>query len=209
MAKRKEIVYDSPEEWLKNNRKSLGAFAGEWIAFTNSGVIVHNKSGHTVTQEARQTQLDYALKYVHPLEIPRVIRILPIRVRSLKSNKWQPDYLIELGTSKIMEKLTMLVDSGADISIIPKWTGEDLGLKIDENDYIEKAEGVNGTVDYVIKNLTFNIDGHIFKAPVGWVQTEEVEDILLGREVIFDLFDVEFKQAEETIIFKKRKDTTI
>jgi hypothetical protein len=209
MAKRKEIAYNSPSEWLKNNRKSLGVFAGEWIAFTNSGVIFHNKNGKIVAQEARKTQLDYSLKYVHPLEIPRIIRILPIRIRSLKNNKWQPDYPIELSTSKITEKLTVLVDSGADISVIPKWTGEDLGLKIDENDYIEKAEGVNGTVDYVIKNLTFNIDGHIFKAPVGWVQTEEVEDILLGREVVFDLFDVEFKQAEETIIFKKRKDTTI
>jgi Aspartyl protease len=209
MAKRKEIVYNSPSDWLKNNRKALGAFAGEWIAFTNSGVIIHNKSGRIVAQEARKTKLDYSLKYVHPLEIPRIVRILPIRIRSLKNNKWQPDYPIELSTSKITEKLTILVDSGADITVIPKWTGEDLGLKVDENDYIEKAEGVNGTVDYIIKNLTFNIDGHTFKAPVGWVQTEEVEDILLGREVIFDLFDIEFKQAEETIIFKKRKDTTI
>lgn len=207
MTKQKEIVYDSPADWLKNNRKSLAAFAGEWIAFTSSGVILHNQSGRIVAQQARETKLNYYLKYVHPFEIPRVIRILPIRIRSLKNNKWQPDYLLELGTSKIMEPLTMLVDLGADISIIPKWTGEDLGLKVDENDYIEKAEGVNGTVDYIIKNLTFNIDGYTFKAPVGWIQTEEVDDILLGREVVFDLFDVEFKQAEETIIFKKRADS--
>ena len=151
MAKQKETVYDSPADWLKNNRKSLGAFAGEWIAFTNAGVIVHNKSGRTVAQEARKTKLDYVLKYVHPFEIPRIVRILPIRIRSLKNSKWQPDYTIELSTSKASDKLAMLVDSGADISIIPKWTGEDLGLKVDENDYIEKAEGVNGTVDYVIK----------------------------------------------------------
>jgi hypothetical protein len=26
----------------------------------------------------------------------------------------------------------------------------------------------------------------------------------LGREVVFDLFDIEFKQAEEKILFKKR-----
>jgi hypothetical protein len=71
MGKRKETVYNSPSEWLKNNRKSLGIFAGEWIAFTNSEVIIHNKSGKIVAQEARKTQLDYVLKYVHPLEIPR------------------------------------------------------------------------------------------------------------------------------------------
>ncbi len=209
MRKPKNVVYATTDEWLKNNRKELANYAGEWIAFNNSGVIVHNKSGRIVAKEARLTQLDYVLKYVHPFEIPRVIRILPIRIRSLKNNKWQPDYSIALGTSKITEKLSMLVDSGADISIIPRWTGEDLGLKVDENDYIEKAEGVNGTVDYVIKNLTFNIDGHVFKAPVGWVQTEDVEDILLGREVVFDLFDVEFRQTDEEIIFKRRSDTLI
>ncbi len=206
MKKHNSVVYATTDEWLRNNRKALAAYAGEWIAFNNTGVIVHNKSGRIVAQEARQTKLDYVLKYVHPFEIPRVIRILPIRIRSLKNNKWQPDYSVELGTSKATEKLSMLVDSGADISIIPMWTGEDLGLKVDENDYIEKAEGVNGTVDYVIKNLTFNLDGHVFKAPVGWIQTEGVEDILLGREVVFDLFDVEFKQTDEVIIFKKRVD---
>lgn len=201
---KKEIVYATKDEWLKNNRKELIKYAGEWIAFNNAGVIVHNKSGRIVAKEARLTKQEYVLKYVHPLEIPRAIRILPIRIRSLKNNKWQPDYSIEISTSKITENLSMLVDSGADISIIPRWTGEDLGLKIDENDYIEKAEGLNGTVDYVIKNLTFKIDGHQFKAPVGWVQTEDVEDILLGREVVFDLFDVEFRQMDQEIIFKRR-----
>lgn len=76
MEKRKEIAYNSPSEWLKNNRKSLGVFAGEWIAFTNSGVIVHNESGRIVAQEARKTNLDYVLKYVHPLEVS-----LPFQIR--------------------------------------------------------------------------------------------------------------------------------
>jgi hypothetical protein len=71
MAKQKEIAYESTGEWLKNNRKSLSAFAGEWIAFTNSGVIVHNKSGKIVAKEARKTKLDYEIKYVHPFEITR------------------------------------------------------------------------------------------------------------------------------------------
>lgn len=204
MNNKQQVIYSTASEWLKNNRKALKDYAGEWIAFTNAGVIVHHKSGKIVAQEARQITNDFVLKYVHPLEIPRVIRIFPIRVRSLKNKKWSPDYLIELGSTTVNEKLSMLVDSGADITIIPKWTGEDLGMQLADNEYIETAEGVNGTVQYVVRNLTFNIDGHSFKAPVGWILTEEVEDLLLGREVIFDLFDVEFKQAEETILFKWR-----
>ncbi len=203
---KKEVIYETPSEWLKMNRKKLAAYSGEWIAITTSGVIAHNKSGRLTAQVARATQLPYTLKYVHPLEISRVIRLVPVRIRSLKNNKWQPDYPVELSSSKATEMLTMLVDSGADITVIPKWTGEDLGLSIAEDEYIETAEGVNGTVDYVVRNLTFNLDGHIFKAPVGWILTEEVEDILLGREVVFDLFDVEFKQKDELILFKKRND---
>lgn len=36
---------------------------------------------------------------------------------------------------------------------------------------------------------------------------DQVSDIIIGREVIFDAFDIEFKQADETIIFKKREMT--
>lgn len=199
---------DTPSEWLKNNRKELAEYAGEWIAFNQNGVIAHNKSGKTTAQEARSKQIDYVLKYVHPFEIPRVVRILPIRIRSLKNKKWQPDYLIQLTSSESSEKLSMLVDSGADITVIPKWTGDDLGLKFSPDEYVDTAEGVNGNIEYVVRSLTFDIDGHIFKAPVGWILSENVDDILLGREVIFDLFDIEFKQAEEKILFKWREATT-
>jgi predicted aspartyl protease len=200
-------AYATPADWLRHNRKTLFRYSGEWIAFTNTGIISHNKDGHTALRLARQTQLDYALKYVHPLEVSRVVRIVPIRIRSLKNDRWQPDYTVIISTTSTSETLTMLVDSGADITVIPRWTGEDLGLTLFDNEYIAKAEGVNGTVDYVIRSLTFSLDGHVFEAPVGWIQTDGVDDILLGREVVFDLFDVEFKQAEETIIFKKRSIT--
>ncbi len=203
MEKKIKPTFETPSEWLQNNRKELAKYAGEWIAFTNTGVIAHDKNGKILAKKAREITLDFVFKFVHPLEIPRIIRILPVRIRSLKNNKWVPDYLIGLSTSSHSNKFSMLVDSGADISIIPQFVGEDLGLKIDETDYIDKAEGVNGTVDYIIKNLTLNIDGHVFKAPVGWVLTDGVDDILLGREVVFDIFDVEFKQSKQIILFKQ------
>ncbi len=59
----------------------------------------------------------------------------------------------------------------------------------------------------MIRKLTFTRDGHVFDAPVSWIQTDGVEAVLSGREVVFDLFDVVFKQAKETILFKKRRDS--
>jgi hypothetical protein len=55
--------------------------------------------------------------------------------------------------------------------------------------------------------LSYTIDSYtIENVPTAWVQNEDVEDLIIGREVIFDAFDIEFKQAEETIFFKKRKE---
>jgi hypothetical protein len=40
---------------------------------------------------------------------------------------------------------------------------------------------------------------------VAWLQTEITDaPLLLGREVVFDLFNIEFIQAEERIEFKWR-----
>jgi len=98
----------------------------------------------------------------------------------------------------------MLVDSGADFSLIPKPLGLELGYELSLGELVSKAEGIGGGVDYVLRNIEMQLDSHTFTAPVAWVQTDGCEDIILGREVVFDLFDIEFKQAEESIIFKKR-----
>ena len=52
------------------------------------------------------------------------------------------------------------------------------------------------------------IDEHTFIAPVAWLQTNTGgEQLLLGREVVFDKFNIEFKQADEQIIFTWRRES--
>lgn len=51
------------------------------------------------------------------------------------------------------------------------------------------------------------IDGHTFIAPMAWLQNNKGgEQLLLGREVVFDKFNIEFRQADEEIIFTRRED---
>jgi hypothetical protein len=38
---------------------------------------------------------------------------------------------------------------------------------------------------------------------------DEFDEMIIGREIVFDMFDIEFKQAVEEIIFKKRDDQTV
>ncbi len=105
MSNEHNLIFDAPEEWMKKNRNKLDEYSGKWIAFNKNGVISHNKDVRVTWEEAKRKNVEYVLKYVHPFEIARLIKIVPIRVRSLKGSKWQPDYPIVLSTSKNSEKL--------------------------------------------------------------------------------------------------------
>ena len=50
------------------------------------------------------------------------------------------------------------------------------------------------------------IDGQTLMVPTAWIQNNIADVMLLGREVVFDKFNVEFRQADEEIIFTKRED---
>ena len=101
----------------------------------------------------------------------------------------------------------MLVDSGAELSLISLKLGQDLGYALADAESILLAETIGGKVEYVLRNVEMTIDGHNFIASVAWLQTNTGgEQLLLGREVVFDKFNIEFRQAEEKIIFTWRKD---
>ena len=99
----------------------------------------------------------------------------------------------------------MVVDSGAEIGLISKTLGEELGFSVAYGEKIEIGQGVGGEIEYVNRMVEMSIAGHTFKAPVAWILSEVGDTpLLLGREVVFDLFDIKFVQAEERIEFEWR-----
>ena len=100
----------------------------------------------------------------------------------------------------------MLVDSGADASVISRMAGEFLGFELASGEVISTGSGIGGEADYVLRNVDMKIDGHAFTAPVMWLQTTDFPEMLLGRQVVFDKFNIEFRQADEQIIFTWRGD---
>jgi hypothetical protein len=67
------------------------------------------------------------------------------------------------------------------------------------------AEGIGGIVEYVLRNIAMKIDDYTFIAPFALLQDKKsLDEMILGREVVFEQFDIEFRQAEERIIFKWR-----
>ncbi|MBS3119107.1 retropepsin-like domain-containing protein [Candidatus Woesearchaeota archaeon] len=102
---------------------------------------------------------------------------------------------------------TAYIDSGADISLIPRALGEDLGLKIEKGDSISEMSGIGKPgVPIVIKTIKLRLGDKTFNTRIAWALVEEVP-LLLGRIDIFNIFDITFKRNEKTL-FSERGNIT-
>ncbi len=116
----------------------------------------------------------------------------------------RPFAKVKLITSDSEVILPMLIDSGADVSIISYERGLKLGFKLSQDEKIYTLGGISGGISVVYRNLQMEIGELIFDAKVAWSLAEDVAEIL-GRLNVFEIFDIELKQAEKLVIFKKRQ----
>ena len=188
-------------KWLNRNRHNLlAAYKNQYIACNSRGIIAHSENLKEVMAPANASQEKYLI-YLVPKRSAS-IQILPIYFRSVVRHDWLPNYSVTLKHQENEVTVAMLVDSGAEISLITNKVGTDLGYALADAESTLLAETIGGTVEYVLRNVEITIDNHAFIAPVAWLQTDTGgEQLLLGREVVFDRFNIEFRQAEERIIF--------
>ena len=188
-------------QWLNRNRRQLlYAYKDQYVAYNADGIIAHSENLQEVLEQANSSQKDYLI-YLVPKSTSS-IQILPIYFRSVVRHEWLPNYSVKLKHQEYEVVATMLVDSGAEVSLIAHKTGQDLGYALADSESTLLAETIGGTVEYVLRNVEMTIDEHTFIAPVAWLQTNTGgEQLLLGGEVVFDRFNIEFRQAEEKIIF--------
>jgi len=190
-------------KWLNQNLMSLRQnYCHQYIAYNAKGVLAHDQDLDHVLELAQSSGEEYAIYF-----IPRrtgAIVILPIRIRSISRHEWLPNYLVQLKHQKVEISATMLVDSGADFSVISYSMGKKLGFTLADAEQTLPAQGLGGTANFVLRSLTMNIDAHAFIAPIAWLQDDSCIEEILGREVVFDRFNIEFRQAEERIIFTWR-----
>ena len=183
-------------QWLNRNRHQLlAAYKNQYIAFNSKGMIAHSENLKEVIAQAKASQEKYLL-YLVPKRSAS-IQILPIYFRSVVRHEWLPNYSVTLRHQQQEITVAMLVDSGAEVSLITNKLGTDLGYALADSESTLLAETIGGTVEYVLRNVEMTIDNHSFIAPVAWLQTDTGgEQLLLGREMVFDRFNVEFRQAE-------------
>ena len=96
----------------------------------------------------------------------------------------------------------MLLDSGADISLIPYSVGETIGLHLDMA-HRGEIQGIGeGSVPYILSKATFQIGEMEMTARIGWALIEEIP-FILGRLDVFQKLSIEFREFENKILLKE------
>ncbi len=193
-------------KWLNRNRRMLlDLYRNQYVAYNANRLIAHSENLRELLDLAEASGERFAI-YLVPRRTAS-IQILPIRFRTVTRHDWQPNYHVKLKHRDLEISAAMLVDSGAELSLISLKVGQDLGYALADAESTLLAETIGGRVEYVLRNVEMTIDEQSFIAPVAWLQSHTGgEQLLLGREVVFDKFNIEFRQADEQIIFTLRED---
>lgn len=189
--------------WVNLHRDELEAHAGEYIAY-GEDLFIHDRELATVLAKARASGKVFVVASVP--RSPRNLRVLPLHVRSLGGHSWLPVQPVQLTGPTGSFASSMIVDSGADISVVGLDVGRQLGWKPADAEVSQELAGLGGTVSFFARRARIAIDAHEVDAPVAWVQMAGPTELILGRAVVFDAWDITFAQAEERIEFRWRGD---
>ena len=96
----------------------------------------------------------------------------------------------------------MLLDSGADISMLPYSVGETLGLEFDMARRSEVQGIGEGSVPYVLSQVRLEIENVEISVRIGWALIEEIP-FILGRLDVFREFAIEFREFENRMLLKR------
>lgn len=97
------------------------------------------------------------------------------------------------------------IDSGADITLIPRSLGEMLGLELDDN-IIELGGLGDNKVPVLIKKIEIKVGRYLLPIHVAWALIEEIPP-LLGRKDLFTGFLISFDEENKVIQFKAKSNT--
>lgn len=190
----------------QNDRMLREQYPYHYLACGKDELLAAGNNLKSVDEAARATGKPYILDWI-PARVSDVC-FWWVKFYGIKNNEpWNPLYPVTIAFNERQQNIYMVVDSGSEVSLIDRELGYLLGLTLLPEEVPQTGEGVGGEIRYVNRTLDFTIDGHTFKATVAWLITDVVSaPLLLGREVVFDLFDIKFVQAEKRIEFEWRGD---
>jgi hypothetical protein len=189
-------------EWQKEIFKHR-EYWGRIVAIADDKIIAVANSSKELYEKMENKGIKY-VSHAVPAN-PFTLRILTFRIKSMRQDLWEPFYPVKFFLpNSNYEVREMLIDTGADISAVGYEFGKFLGFNVGEQEVPLLINGIGGEVNYLLREHKIEVNGHIFVNKFAWLQEPESNEMIIGRTEVFDLFDIEFKQADEEIIFKKR-----
>jgi hypothetical protein len=123
---------------------------------------------------------------------------------------FRPTIPIEISYQGKSMAFVAIIDSGSDISYIPKWVSDALGIKIKgKTDFVDTINGkIKVVEDFVNVAIRHGKDVERFVLPVDIpVDEEHTDEIIIGRKGFFDRFDITFKENSRRIVLVKSRRT--
>ena len=120
----------------------------------------------------------------------------------LFGEQYRPYAVLQLSHAKYSVWADFLIDSGADVTLIPYKVGLNLGLNIQLDEPVYTLGGVAMGLPVVYRTIQVQIGVHEISCRIAWALSERAPSVL-GRLDIFDTFHVEFRQEERKTVFTK------
>lgn len=97
----------------------------------------------------------------------------------------------------------MLVDSGADYTLLPKYFSHRLGINLEKDCKIFKTTGIGGEEKvYFFKKIKVKLGEWEREVPIGFLDRDEIPP-LLGRHLFLETFEV-LLSSNHTITFSAK-----
>lgn len=189
------------KEWQREIYSDPG-LRGKVIAIRDDRIVHIGKNYEDTISGMRHDKGHYSL-----FRVPRNIhniRILSFKVRSFRKHLWIPTVPVTFCPDDSEGRTQeMLVDIGADISLVNHDFGRIVGFERSPGEVMLEAGGIGGTVQYLLRKFAIEIENLRFENIFAWLQDDRIDEMIIGRKTVFDLFDIEFRQAEEKVIFRQ------
>lgn len=104
--------------------------------------------------------------------------------------------------SKDWSEIWMIVDSGADYTLLPRYMADELGVNLETDCQKFATYGIGGGEKvYFLPKIKVKLGNWERMIPIGFLERDEIPP-LLGRHLFMETFDTEFTK-EHVVVFKE------
>jgi len=124
-------------------------------------------------------------------------------IQGTRDTLYRPRAMVKLSGPSRSLMVDCLVDSGADVSVFSWQVGRALGWfdNMISREQSYTLDGLSGNVACYQRQVEVEIGTILLESTVMWALSDDVPNIL-GRQDVFDRFNIEFCQSDKKVIFR-------